>query len=57
MPPKDSPGTLRLEQGMVVVRLGNVELTSQKYPVVLSLCSNWGQMLERIIREAFIDWG
>lgn len=57
MPPKDSPGTLSSEQGMVLVGLGNVQLTSQKYPVVLSLCSSWGQMSEHIIRVAVIDWG
>lgn len=56
VPPKDSPGTLRLEQGMVVVGLGDMQLTLQKYPVVLSSCSSCGQMLEHIIRVAFIDW-
>lgn len=44
MPPKDSPGILRLEQG-VVVGLGNMQLTVQKYPAELSLYSSWGQML------------
>lgn len=44
MPPKDSPGILWLEQGVVMVGLGNLQLTVQNYPVELSLCSSWGQM-------------
>jgi len=51
------PGTRRLEQGMLVLGLGNVQRTSQKCPAIVSLCSSWGQMLEHIIGVAFIDWG
>lgn len=46
-----------IQAGDGAVGLGNVQLTSQKCPTVLSLRCSWGQMLERVIRVAFMDWG